>query len=423
MTRWLLFLTAWLLAAAAHGYEFPHASPFVATVLGTPPALRAELPELRELPRRELSLTIYPEREVPEVFWYDRELRFSLVAQRGPAPLAFVIAGTGVSANSGKMPILQRALYGAGFHVLSLPSPTHANFVTAASSTHLPGHPETDAHDLYRAMELAYAHVAPGLEVDHFVLVGYSLGGLHAAFVTRVDDERKRFDFRRVLMINPPVSLFDSVARIDGMVESSGLLEPARYRAFSDDVFRQFSDIYRGSDAVSLTGEEFLFQAYREMQPSDATLAALIGLVFRFSSASMVFVSDVLTTANYIKPVNLELTPATSLTAFGKVAMEVSYVDYFNDLYAPYFRQRLPGVTDRELIDQASLRALEQTLRHDRRIGLLHNADDIVMLPGEVDYLAGLLGARAVIYPRGGHCGNLDHRDNVAAMVAWLRGE
>ena len=44
-------------------------------------------------------------------------------------------------------------------------------------------------------------------------------------------------------------------------------------------------------------------------------------------------------------------------------------------------------------------------------------------LPGQVDYLAGLLGDRALIFPFGGHCGNMDHRDNVAAMVDWLRGE
>lgn len=423
MTRWLLLLTAWLLAGPVPAYEFPYASPFTATVLGTPPGLRAELPDYRELPLQERTLTVFPDRAVPEIFWYDRALRFSLVAQTGPAPLVFVIAGTGGGANSGKMQILQRALYGAGFHVLSLPSPTHANFVTAASSTRLPGHPETDAHDLYRVMELAYAQVAAGLEVEHFALLGYSLGGLQAAFVTRVDDTRQAFDFRRVLMVNPPVSLFDSVARLDRLVEDSGLLEPERFRTFSDDLLRRLSETYRRSDTIAFTGDEFLYQAYRDIQPSDATLAALVGLVFRFSSGSMVFVSDVLTTANYIKPVNLELTPATSLTDFGKVAMQVSFVDYFNDLYAPYYRQRLPGVTDRELIDQASLKAIEATLRDDRRIGMLHNVDDIIMLPGEVDYLAGLLGERAVIYPRGGHCGNLNHRDNVAAIVAWLRGE
>ena len=417
----LLSGSAW--AASASLYSFPEYSAYTATVLGTPPELQAEMPAYDELPLKNYDLTVYPDREVPEVFWYDRELHFSLAAQEGPAPLVFAIAGTGASANSGKMRILQRALHGAGFHVLSVPSPTHANFTTAASSTQVPGNPEVDAHDLYRVMELAYAQVADRVEVESFNLVGYSLGGLQAPFVTRVDDDKKSFGFKRVLMINPPVSLFDSVEKLDGIVEASGMLEPERFRAFRDDLFRNLSEVYQTSDAVSFAGHEFLYQVYREKGPTDDQLATLIGIGFRMSSANMVFVTDVLTHANYIRPANLELTTGTSLTDFGKVAVQTSFVDYFNDLYAPFYRQRETGVTDRQLIDQASLKAIESTLRDDRRIGMLHNADDIIMLPGQVDYLEGLLGERAVIYPFGGHCGNMDHRDNVAAMVAWLRGK
>jgi hypothetical protein len=410
-------------AKEAELYSFPEYSAYAATVLGTPPELQAEMPDHDELPLRNFNLTVFPERKVPEIFWYDSQLRFSLVAQRGPAPLVFAIAGTGADANSGKMRILQRALHGAGFHVLSVPSPTHSNFNTAASSTQMPGNPEVDAVDLYRVMEMAYARVADRIEVESFSLVGYSLGGLQAPFVTRIDDKRKSFDFKRVLMINPPVSLFDSVELLDGIVERTGLLEPERFRAYRDDLFRRLSEVYQGSDAVSFIGEEFLYQAYRELRPTDAQLAALIGLAFRISSGNMVFVSDVLTKANFIRPVNLRLTTATSLTDFGKIAMRTSFVDYFEYLYAPYYRVRQTGASDRDLIDQASLTAIESTLRDDPRIGMLHNADDIIMLPGQVDYLAGLLGDRALIFPFGGHCGNMDHRDNVAAMVAWLRGE
>jgi len=48
----------------------------------------------------------------------------------------------------------------------------------------------------------------------------------------------------------------------------------------------------------------------------------------------------------------------------------------------------------------------------------MHNADDIILEPGEIDFFTDVFGDRATIYPFGGHCGNMNYRDNVARMVA-----
>jgi len=55
------------------------------------------------------------------------------VAQDSPAPLIFIIAGTGAGYNSQKMKVLQRAFFQAGFHVLALSSPTHGHFIVSAT--------------------------------------------------------------------------------------------------------------------------------------------------------------------------------------------------------------------------------------------------------------------------------------------------
>ena len=80
-------------------------------------------------------------------------------SQKHPAPLIFNIAGTGAGHNSALLKVMQKAVYMAGFHVVSLPSPTHSNFIVSASSTGVPGRVEDDAADLYRVMKLAYERV------------------------------------------------------------------------------------------------------------------------------------------------------------------------------------------------------------------------------------------------------------------------
>lgn len=404
--------------AEVASYDYPISNPLAATVVGTPHSYQADLP--KNIPVKDRELEVFPDRKIPDILWYNRTMRYSFVAQEGPAPLIFVIAGTGASYNSPKMKVLQRALYQGGFHVLSLSSPTHPNFIASASTSGMPGHLLEDSQDLYRVMRLAWLDIREEAEVTDFHVTGYSLGAAQAAFVSRLDDEQGDFQFRKVLMINPPVSLYNSTSILDEMLEDNipGGIE--HFPDFFDKVFRRFTNTYRHGDFVHLNGD-FLYAAYQNNHPADEGLAALIGTSFRISSANMIFTSDVLNNSGYIKPKNLVLSTSDSVTDYFKVSGRVNFLDYFRELFSPYFQNKYPGTTEQMLIDNLSLYRLEEYLRRNQNIGLVHNADDIILASGELDYLRGVFGKRAKIYPRGGHCGNLDHRDNIAYIVQFFQ--
>jgi len=114
---------------------------------------------------------------------------------------------------------MMQALYQAGFHVITLPSPTTANFIISASKSCVPGDSTEDAADLYRVMEAAWNEVKGDIEVSSFHLGGYSQGAIQAAFVAKLDEERRVFNFRKVLMINPPVSVYDSAAKFEALLQ------------------------------------------------------------------------------------------------------------------------------------------------------------------------------------------------------------
>jgi hypothetical protein len=71
---------------------------------------------------------------------------------------------------------MEAALYGAGFHVVSLASPTYTNFIQTASSTRMPGRTSVDAADLYQVMEKVWEANKAKVEVTDFHVTGYSLG-------------------------------------------------------------------------------------------------------------------------------------------------------------------------------------------------------------------------------------------------------
>jgi hypothetical protein len=405
------------LGAIVTDYGYPFADPLVATVIGTPEEFQADLPVDIPLQTRELALL---GRQVPDVFWYAATLRYSLSAQPGPARLAFILPGTGAGFDSGKSLILQRALYKAGLHVVSLSSPLHQNFIVGASTSRRPGLLAEDAADLYSVMQLIRGHIQDEITVTGFDLVGYSLGATNAAFVARLDKDRRSFDFGRVLLINPPVNLYHSAGVLDRMFETQ-VPDIAAFNALFERVMSVFSGFYSPGQPVHFSSE-LLYEIYRREPPPDATLEALIGAAFRLTSMNLMFTSDVMAHDGVL--VAPERTPGitTSLTPYFKAATQLSFRDYARRVLYPYYVATAPGVTFDQLVERESLRTIGDYLRRTPTIGLMHNADDFLLSKDELEYLIEVFGERAQIYPRGGHCGNMAYRDNIAHLIEFFTG-
>lgn len=412
-------LCALLLSCSLAGaYDYPFTDPYAATVVGTPSEYAEALPA--DLPVKFDTLKMFPDREVPGILWNLDELRYSYVRQKGPAPLIFLIAGTGAGFNSPKMQLMQKAFYRAGYHVISISSPTHPNFIVAASTSGVPGHLEEDSADLYRVMQAIWQKHQKKMAVTDFYLTGYSLGAAQSAFIAKLDEQEKAFNFRKVLLINPPVSLYNSVLILDEMLEMNipGGLD--NFNAFYERIVNAFADVYAHGENVEFNND-FLYRAYQYRKPtSDEPLAALIGTSFRISSENMVFATDVLTKAGYVVPKNLVLRRHDNVRDYAKVLGHLSFLDYFRGIFLPHFQAKDPSVTEAQLIKALSLRSLDGYLRNSEKFGLIGNEDDVILLPGEIDYLRDLFGSRATIFPHGGHCGNMAYPDNVSAMVGFF---
>jgi pimeloyl-ACP methyl ester carboxylesterase len=406
------------IVSAAGEYDYPFSNPFVATVVGTPPTLRANLPPTINI--RTLELDLPPGRSIPQVFWYEDGFRYSLAFQVDKAPLIFLIGGTNAAYNSRLSSFLQRVFFTAGFHVISVSSSTFSNFIVTRSSTGVPGRIVTDAPDLYHLMQRLYALTRTRVPISDIYLTGYSLGGWQAAFIGNLDAQQRSLGFRKVLLINPPVSLFRSVRILDRMLEDNLPNGVDGLDDFFDRVFGAFSELYKRRQAIDLT-EDFLHQAYLHLQPSERDLAALIGVSFRLSAANIAFTADVMTDAGYIVPRGQTLTVSTSLTPFLKAGIRRSFEDYFDELLYPFYRVQEPSLTPSDLIAEANLARIDGYLRNTPSVGLVTSADDVILGPGDIEYLRGLFGPRATIFPNGGHCGNLQHRYVVAEIVKFFR--
>ena len=414
----------------AASYQFPLTNPFEATVAGTPSALWPTLPSDDEIDQDDYNLRLRPEREftLPSNFWPVKTFTYRLAKQAKPAPLIFIIAGTGAHYSNSSMEYLKKLFYGAGFHVAQISSPTSYDFMVGASAYATPGYSPQDAKDLYAVMR-AIKQQQADLKVTQWHLTGYSLGALQAAFVSHLDEQEQGFNFKRVLLLNPPVNLYTSVSNLNRLVQvelKNANEQRTFYELLLDKLSRYFND--RGHFDFN---EAVLFDFQNSPQKlSNNELAMLIGSVFRFASADINFTSDLINRRGIITPAQQKISDGTSLTPFFKKALVCDFDCYIQQQLLPFWQvkikqQALPSPNTAasdlgSLIQASSLYALADYLRSSNKIGVMHNADDIILGSGDLGFLRRNFAERLTLYPYGGHLGNLNYRDNGADILEFF---
>ncbi|SNR91831.1 hypothetical protein SAMN04488503_1906 [Humidesulfovibrio mexicanus] len=393
-------------ADAAGIPPYPFGNRYKATVFGTPPDVRHKIPGADGLSPETRSIRISG-RRVPELFWYCESVEYSVLAQKGEAPLVFVIAGTGGRFNSTKVRYLQQLFHQAGYHAVGLSSPTHFNSIVSLSRHGISGYVPFDVDDLYTLMGWVKQDVEKRLKVRGYAVAGYSLGGLHAAFLARKDARDKVFGFQKVLAINPAVDLYNSALVFDSWLKSEAPSAGGPEQAVTKFIDR-FSEFYR-TNHIGRLDSEVLYRFFDTLDASDEELKQIIAVGFRITASSMVFTSDVCLGAGYVTPRDRAIATSEPLLPYFQAASRVSFEQYFEEFLLPYLRHRDPAMTKEKALADCTLVGMARFLRESPNIYVVGNEDDPILNERELAYLKDTFGPRAFFFPRGGHCGNMQY--------------
>jgi hypothetical protein len=390
-----------------------------ATVFGTPPQAMAPLPA--KVPLSEINIAFPWRLPVPEILWFDAKLRVWLSAQEKPAPLAIVISGTGNDGNTKTISVLRAALYGAGYHVLTVPSPTFPGFIVSTSSTGVAGDLMQDGHDLYAAMQEIIANLPRKVRITDIDVLGYSLGGVNAAVVKSIDATEGKLKIHRVVMINPPVSLFSSVGRLDRLFAASIGPGDQAVELLYRRLYAQIANLYRASDQLQLD-QNFLLGAGAATLKTDAEISAAIALAYRLQLVDMFFIGDLYAKTGVAVDPEHPPKVSDSLEAIERDLRAKPFADYFTRVFAPYYLARRPDATSASLIAANRLDIIADALRSDGDYYAQTNSNDLILNKRELGWLMDTLGSRIVVYDHGGHLGEIGERRQVADMLDMLAG-
>lgn len=397
-------------------YEYPFQNPYMATILGSSTLMINGVSET--VPTKVYKVKLPGSVEVPENLWYNDKFEFSLVPQKEKAPLIFLLAGTGSDYHAARMVFFQRIFYDAGYSVISITSPMHSNFIVNASSNRMPGMIMDDGKDVYNVMKETYKIVKDKVNVSDFYVVGYSLGATEAAVVSYIDETEKAFNLKRVFMINPAVDIYESAVKLDKTLDipTEGKIE--NLEKLIDKVFNKLSDSLK--NGYTEITEDLIYRMFAKDQMTDEEMGELIGLVFRLTAIDINYVTDLINDRKvYVdKPVG----KFTNMFPYFEKINFAGFEDYMYKLAYPYFDEKMGGgVTLEELLQHTKLQQIEGYLKNTDKIAVVTNRDEIILGEKDFEFLEKTFNKRLIIYPYGGHCGNMYYKTNVDVMLKFLK--
>jgi hypothetical protein len=415
MIRFVFILLATLFlswsSVQARDYKYPYHDPYLATATtailydgGITPRLKSQIVRVPGLPGRNQLPSLEGRGEVS----------VSLYRQNHPAPLLFILPGVGGNPYFGVATYLATPFYQEGFHIVILPSPMSWNFALSASRSGAPGYTPADARDLYAVMQKSLPILKDGYNVRITAIdfIGVSLGALEGAYLSVIDDEEQKIGIEKYLLVNPPLDVSYALKTIDEWLA--------------------LKDKFGGNEAQNLVGKAIVItESFSEERRDDPAVVDRLAKDFAsFTTEQLQFLI-----AQQVQALLPELTYVTQVIHDRKVpatgehqvrkrlqeAKNLTFMDYNEKIALPLWRKADPQADLATFIERGSLGAILDRLRGNSKVHIMHNADDFFVDKKSIAELKEAMGDQMVLYPYGGHLGNLWYSENKEEVLSVFR--
>ena len=412
----LMVLTAVCVAsspALAQEYSYPYRDPYLATVTGA--ALNADglTPGIK---RQVVHVSILPDRDKLPKLERKGELSVALYQQKRAAPLVFILPGTGSTPYFGLATYFAKLFYQDGAHVVIMPSPMSWNFALAASRSGAPGYTPEDARDLYGAMQrtLDVLKAKNNLKVTRVNFMGMSLGALEGAYLSLLDGAEGRIGISRYLLVNPPLDVASVLKQLDewdSLKEKFGAERSKEIAGKALSIVEAFTNQKRDDlAAFDVLAKGFSTFTTEELQ-------------FLIAEYLQTVLPELVTVTQAIHDQQVLAAPQGEVRKRLEEAKGTTFTEYSDKIAVPIWRIQTgeADMTSDGFSARGSLDTIIERLRGNPRIYIMHNTDDFLAGPKSIEQLKDVLGDHVILYPYGGHLGNLWFPQNRATVRRLLK--
>ena len=342
-----------------------------------------------------------------------RRLKFTYWLQPHAAPVVYIVPGLGSHRLAEAVLALAELAYQHGFSAVCVSSTFNYEFIEHGSTAAVPAYTPVDARDLHLALTEIDSRLRKSYpnRLGAAALLGYSMGAFQSLYLAATESTNQapllRFD--RYVAINTPVRLLYGISKLDEFYQAP-LAWPAAER--TADIENTFLKV------AALTKNSLMPQT---SLPFDAVESKfLIGLTFRLILRDAIYSSQ---RRHNLGVLHRSLDKYQRQPAYEEI-LQYSYHDYLAKFLLPYYWMRGIDLNAPDALEKASdLRTYAAGLQANHKIRLILNQDDFLLPAEDLQWLQTTLPAdEIIIFPEGGHLGNLAHPAVQSAILHALDG-
>jgi pimeloyl-ACP methyl ester carboxylesterase len=321
--------------------------------------------------------------------------------------LLFIVAGVGSTPFFGVAPYLASLFYRENFHVVILPSPISWNFALSASRSGAPGYAPEDARDLYTVMQRTLATLKDryDLRITTIDFMGVSLGALEGAYLSVIEAEEAKVGIAKYLLVNPPIDLAYAIKQLDQWNALASKFGPDKSQELVSKALA-IVDSFSGEKQDDPKVFDRLVKKFAVFTKEE--LQFLVAQSLQSQLPELVYVTQVIHDQNILSA------PKDEMRKRLDEAKQFTLTNYNEKIGLPLWRRQAaePQADLATFIEHSSLVHILDRLRDNPKVYIMHNADDFLINRKSIEDLKEAMGARLVLYPDGGHLGNLWYPKN-----------
>ncbi|MFZ2653637.1 MAG: VacJ family lipoprotein [Victivallales bacterium] len=346
---------------------------------------------------------------MPYKVWYQK---------RKDAPLAIVLPGAGSHYTSNDNSAISEILFNRGFTVVAMSNVLNWEFMATAASVAVPGYTPADASDVRNAIAAVLKDLEENkdLSFPEKILVGWSSGGMHALFIGDMEKKDPVLKISRYVAINPPVDLENTMKESDKLgiawkkwgekrVFERGSVALMKYLGLSKKFYKPYEEPEIAQGKKEENGKD---KGSDDLKPLPFTGTEAKSLVYYNFKVTLEDV--VLSIVRNNENMNYFKNKCTwgNRTDFYHEINQLTFAE-FTKMYILKYRSEIEGrkMTIEELNKKSSLAAIEDFLRNDKNVCVIHSANDFLESSSNRRWLKETMGDRCIFYNVGGHLGNL----------------
>lgn len=334
-----------------------------------------------------------------DVYTLEKKAKLNAYLWRGHSKkLIIIIPGIGSGSDTGSTRTAAKLYQSLGFNVLTISSPFEALSALTLLPNATPGYFPKDSLYVYEYLKEIKKRVELQVgSMEEFYLSSFSLGGQYAIEILKLDDQHRDFNFKNVIIMNPPADIEYAINKYDHYFQraSSTFSADGKISLLDNVTFKVFNLIDDLQNFNKKGVEELVKFLKKKNTLSKRDVDVVLSYTFTETLKNVLYVTSLVHE-------DAGIFFRSRLTRYRR---EPRYQEIRGFNFKKYFQTFIQPNESGDVFEELSFTRNPQKYLSDPRVLFVLGLNDSISRRSDLETMSQILGNRSLVFEGGGHCG------------------